>query len=239
MVGYKIYYNNGSSSLPLNGNDAAEGVSPIDVGDQLNVTLTGLKDSEIYFFAVTAYNADGLESTFSNIVASDWMPELFSPAVNDTVSPTEVTFSWSQAPAGTDVAYTLYLGTDANLPVGTLAQQTSQAQTLFAGAALLGLLGTSLVGRRKQLAAMTLCLTFAVLVAGCGGGGGGSDSAPAVAPVDNPPANGTTVVSGLAQSSYTAEELQPGTQYFWKIVAIDAQGNERESAVGSFTTGQL
>lgn len=240
VIGYRVYYNNGSSSLPLNGIDAAEGPSPIDVKGQLTVTLSGLEDSEIYYFAVTAYTAEG-ESDFSNIVASDWMPALLSPQVDETVLPQDVVFSWSQAPAGADVAYTLTYGTDPNLPAGTLAQHTSSGQALFAGAAGLGLLGVSLASRRKKLTALTLGLAASLLIAGCGGGGGGgSDAPPAINPGDSAPTgSASAVVSGITDSTYTVSDLQPATTYYWKIVATDAQGNQRESATGSFTTGQL
>ena len=52
VTGYMVYYKQGDSSLPLNGDDADQGSSPIDVGDNLTVTLTGLEDSATYYFSV-------------------------------------------------------------------------------------------------------------------------------------------------------------------------------------------
>jgi hypothetical protein len=78
LAGYKIYYKTGSSGPPYNGTDADQGPSPItvpieDLYDPNNpeFTLTGLDDSEVYFFVVTAYDDEALESYYSNIAASD------------------------------------------------------------------------------------------------------------------------------------------------------------------------
>ena len=70
VAGYKIYYKEGSASLNFNGSGANEGSSPIDVGKTLSSSLTGLPDTETHYFAVTAYDTSGNESTPSNIVDS-------------------------------------------------------------------------------------------------------------------------------------------------------------------------
>ncbi len=70
VAGYKIYYKEGSSSLQFNGTGANEGSSPIDVGKVLSSSLTGLPDTQTHYFAVTAYDTSGNESTPSNIVDS-------------------------------------------------------------------------------------------------------------------------------------------------------------------------
>ena len=70
VAGYKVYYSVGSSGPPFEGNGAAEGGSPIDVGNVLTVTVNNLSDSDAYFFAVTAYDVAGNESTYSNMVES-------------------------------------------------------------------------------------------------------------------------------------------------------------------------
>ena len=73
LEGYRIYYKTGSSGAPYNGTGALEGDSPIDVPlallideDNPEYTLTGLSDSETYYFVVTAYNIDTQESSYSN-----------------------------------------------------------------------------------------------------------------------------------------------------------------------------
>jgi len=55
LSGYKIYYGSASRSYG----------TPIDVGNQSTYTVTGL-DLGTTYFAVTAYNAFGFESGFSN-----------------------------------------------------------------------------------------------------------------------------------------------------------------------------
>ncbi len=69
VSGYKVYYDTQSDGT-FSGIDAIEGDSPIDVGNVLTYTVTGLYDDEDYYFAVTAYDASGNESTYSNIVVS-------------------------------------------------------------------------------------------------------------------------------------------------------------------------
>lgn len=70
VVGYRIYYRAGSSFAPLSGTGAVEGASPVDIGLQLSATLSGLADAQTHYFAVTAYDAAGNESPYSNQVSS-------------------------------------------------------------------------------------------------------------------------------------------------------------------------
>lgn len=68
LAGYMVYYDTDGSGAPYEGDDAFEGVSPIDVGNVTEFTLSGLADGQVYFFAVTAYNDEDLESGYSNEV---------------------------------------------------------------------------------------------------------------------------------------------------------------------------
>jgi hypothetical protein len=75
LAGYKIYYNIYSGE-PYDGEDADQGPSPITVDinelDNSNnpeFTLTGLDEAETYFFAITAYDYEELESDLSNEVS--------------------------------------------------------------------------------------------------------------------------------------------------------------------------
>lgn len=70
VSGYKIYYKAGSSELPFNGTGAAEGSSPIDVGKVLTYSINSLPGDQDHYFAVTAYDAAGNESGYSNSVLS-------------------------------------------------------------------------------------------------------------------------------------------------------------------------
>ncbi len=70
VAGYKLYAGSDAevSTLVLG--------SPIDVGNVLTYTLTDVDGAENQYFAVTAYDADGNESGFSNIVMSGAVDEV-------------------------------------------------------------------------------------------------------------------------------------------------------------------
>ena len=63
--GYTIHYGTSSGIYPFSE----------DVGDQTTYTLSGLQEGQTYYFALTAYNTQGLHSGFSNEV-SKYFPEL-------------------------------------------------------------------------------------------------------------------------------------------------------------------
>ena len=72
LMGYKIYYDT-SPGDPYDGTDADQGISPIIVHvgdleerDNPRFTLTGLSDNKDYYFALTAFDNENLESGFSN-----------------------------------------------------------------------------------------------------------------------------------------------------------------------------
>jgi len=85
LDGYKIYYDRDSGE-PYDGTDADPGPSPItlpvgDLPDPGNpeYSLTGLNDNETYFFVVTAYDTEGLESDYSNEVNALGVTSITSP----------------------------------------------------------------------------------------------------------------------------------------------------------------
>lgn len=65
IAGYKVYYDT-DSGLPYQGTDANEGDSPIDVGNVTGFVLSSLGST--CYLAVTAYDADGNESWYSEEV---------------------------------------------------------------------------------------------------------------------------------------------------------------------------
>jgi hypothetical protein len=79
LAGYKVYYKADTSSLPFTGTGATEGAAPIDAHGQTSATISGLDPGHAYYFAVTAYNTSGVESSYSNIVS---VPEMAPPTVN-------------------------------------------------------------------------------------------------------------------------------------------------------------
>ena len=70
IAGYKVYYKTGTSGPPYSGTGAVEGNSPIDVGNILTFTITGLAEDEDYYFVATAYDDRGRESDYSNEVST-------------------------------------------------------------------------------------------------------------------------------------------------------------------------
>ena len=56
IAGYKLYYKAGSSAVPLDGTGATQGSSPIDIGNVLTYTVTGLPDADDHYFTLTAYD---------------------------------------------------------------------------------------------------------------------------------------------------------------------------------------
>ena len=81
--GYKLYYDTDDPIPPYEGTSLGPGPSGIDVGGQTRITLTGLRPAQIYYFAVTTYDAQGHESWYSNVVATVPRIEYFLPAVID------------------------------------------------------------------------------------------------------------------------------------------------------------
>lgn len=66
--GYKLYYKKGGiAGPPFDGNEAYEGVSPINIAGLTSFTITGLEDNTTYHFALTAYSSAD-ESDFTDII---------------------------------------------------------------------------------------------------------------------------------------------------------------------------
>jgi hypothetical protein len=61
--GYLVYY--GTASDDYFGEDAALGISPIDVGRQTSININGLKNGTLYFFRVAAYSRPAHVGEFS------------------------------------------------------------------------------------------------------------------------------------------------------------------------------
>lgn len=249
VVGYKVYYKADSTIKPFDGAGAAEGHSPIDVGDKLSATLTGLPDGQVYYVAVTAYDALGQESPYSNTVASQWAPELLTPTDAAGGQQVPLQFSWSTPPTGQQVTYTLYYGTDPTLDPNSAVVATATTDgkhgPLLAGGLIFGLLGLPGLGNRKLRGVLTaLVFGLGLLLYGCGGGGGPATTAPGDSSTSlgsGQTVNGgsqglfTKKVTGIQDSFYVTTDLQPSTKYYWKVVVNDGT-NLVESQVHSFTT---
>lgn len=81
LAGYKIYYKADAPGPPFTGTESAQGASPVNAGNQTTATLTGLDPARSYYFAVTAYDAGGSESAYSNTV---YVLETIAPTASIT-----------------------------------------------------------------------------------------------------------------------------------------------------------
>jgi hypothetical protein len=77
LAGYKLYYDGDSDTEIYQGTGASEGDSPIIIyvedlanADAPDYTLTGLDEGQYYYFSLTAFDTDGLESDFSDEVGA-------------------------------------------------------------------------------------------------------------------------------------------------------------------------
>lgn len=77
LAGYAIHYWTGDSSI----------AEIVDAGNQTTYTLTGLTAGETYMIAVTAYDSDGNESDYSNVLTVTVEAKNQAPvAADDAVS---------------------------------------------------------------------------------------------------------------------------------------------------------
>jgi len=77
LVGYKLYYESEIDIELYGGTDANEGDSPITISllslrdpDSPMYTISGLEEGTFYYFALTAFDIDGMESDFSEEVGA-------------------------------------------------------------------------------------------------------------------------------------------------------------------------
>lgn len=130
LAGYKIYYKIGSSGEPYNGTGAAEGDSPIDVGNVTEFILSGLTEGLTYYFVATAYDTEGLESDYSNEVNAQIGSgiDLFPPIVTGTTPTNDTTPTWSWSPGGGGNGTYRYKLDDSDLTSG-VTQTTDTSYT--------------------------------------------------------------------------------------------------------------
>lgn len=76
LAGYKLYYKTDTGGVPYDGTGLNEGDSPVSIAlenlsDAVSpaFTLTGLAEGTTYYFALTAFDTDGLESDYSDEVS--------------------------------------------------------------------------------------------------------------------------------------------------------------------------
>ena len=187
VVGYNLYYRTDTPTFPFNGTSLLEGASPIVVDGLTNTSLPIdlPDDGNVYYFTVTAVTDAGIESSVSNIIASEWIPYLLAPN-NNTATDTAVTFVWDLPPENYNVSFNLFYGTDKNLDTnamsvtghGTLNSNWPQFKLSIAllMALLLLMLMATRAGHTKRAwhpVRVGFCIGIFVLQASCGGSGGG------------------------------------------------------------------
>ncbi len=255
--GYKVYYSQKNiNTLPLDGYESSDGQSPIDVQDNLSTTVHGLADDGIYYFSVTAYDSEGNESTYSNIVSSGWVPTLYEPANLDSQVSTPFFFSWETAPAEYDATYILFYGTDKssvtsakfippiskNPPKDSNPNPLPISPLMKVALIMTGAIIFVQVSALRKVRLVYTAIFFGTILAACTGGSSGSGNS--TTPVDTSVTGTisvplTSVDMGTA-TTYQTSELNSGTTYYWKVVAVDEVNTtlEYQSEVYSFTTAE-
>lgn len=114
VAGYKIYYKAASSELPLDGIEALEGPSPIDVGNTTSCTLSELPEGYVYYFRASAYDSTEQESELSNLATSKWIPATLAPNISTEVG-SQAILVWSAPPENLTMTFTVIYGTDPKL----------------------------------------------------------------------------------------------------------------------------
>lgn len=98
LDGYVIYRNAGSPGPPY---DYSDTIPESELADPLHpkATLTGLQKDKEYYIALTAYNSDGVESSFSNDVCVEVVDGIVEPCIASS-SPSASTSSSSGSSGG-------------------------------------------------------------------------------------------------------------------------------------------
>jgi hypothetical protein len=134
LAGYKVYYGQNPGG-PYNGSGSSDGASPITVplSSLLNrsnpeVTVHGLP-SGTYYFVVTAYNTNGLESGYSNeasatLAATQYQLTASVGSGSGTISPTSGTYN-----SGTVVTLTATPASDYRVASWTGTNNNSSTST--------------------------------------------------------------------------------------------------------------
>jgi hypothetical protein len=245
VTGYYVHYQKDDNTTPFSGTGAEEGDSPIDVEDNLTTTLTGLPDGD-YYFAVTAYDDNGNESSYSNIVSnasSSTRVNLLFPADNTTDEPTITSFEWEGLDSSYDVYYKLVYGSNESEVSEATNITTYPLTPVGPGSGLLLLLATGIIllgtSSKKTIRWAALALCSVALLNSCGGGGSSSDNSSASKTITSTSDESVlTIVDTGSDDFYDVDDLDYSTTYFWKVIAVDNSDATvfYESDVYQFTT---
>jgi len=117
VTGYFLYYGTACKTY----------TNQIDTGTNAMATVSGLQEGETYYFAVTAYNSDGVESDFSSEVT------YITPGFLGVVGGTNSNFVRMEFPVAWDHSYEIQASVDlkAWTTIGQTGVATSNAWTQF------------------------------------------------------------------------------------------------------------
>lgn len=121
IAGYRLYY----------GGAAGHYDASVDVGEATSYTVDGLSPGT-YYFAVTAYDSSGLESSYSNEVSTtiSALPPVISGIAASGITATEATISWmTDVPSDSQVDYGTSTGYGTSTTLNP-ALVTAHSQTL-------------------------------------------------------------------------------------------------------------
>lgn len=108
-AGYKLYYLANPVAAQSDGTVAPQWSDPVDVANVTTATINDLNPSTGYLFAVTAYNRDGAESSYSPVLqVSDVDPPqvtITSPVTATATGPSTICASASDNVGVTDVEF--------------------------------------------------------------------------------------------------------------------------------------
>ncbi len=230
-----------------------------------NITATSYVDSSVingtkYFYKVAAVNAGGTSGMSNEVSATPAAPKLSPPAAPTGLTATQVgrraTLEWTASSGAT--SYNVYRGTtsdgEGTTPIATGITTTSftntgltKGQTYFFKVAAVNAGGTSALsneastqldvsaplsptgltatpGRRRAMLSWTAS-SGATSYNVYRGTASGAESA-------------TPVATGITTTSFTNTGLTNGTEYFFKVAAVDGGGTSGLSNEASATPGQ-
>jgi len=155
------------------------------------------------------------------------IPEFFhqvklrSPNSDEKVDPASMTFEWN----GNGKDYLLCYSTDPNFTAcQPIEVRNNQSPVEAKMNLIIFLMGMMLLGgiliKEKKILGVIFCLTIFIVLLSC------------EMDILSPPE------TSKVKHSYTVENLQPNTTYYWKVVAIGDNGINSESLVQSFEMGE-
>jgi len=120
LAGYKVYYGTASSTYG----------SPINVGNVVTYTLTGLTQGQVYYVVVTAYDTSSNESGYSNELsgAAPGLTQTFTVTTN----PSGLEAVVDGAPCSAPCTFTCEVGSSHSLSVSSPQAGTAGTQYVYA-----------------------------------------------------------------------------------------------------------